>query len=192
MSIKLSSIVVKHSDGIQGHEVLAKVEGSDAAALTAAVAKYTQKIPTPLSKTAQAPAAPPTAISAVEEKGESTEELNKRLKELMTKSDVVLFMKGDPTTPRCGFSRKIVALLQEHKTDFTTFDILTDDSVRQGESLLKALEIIECSLFVVSGLKELNQWPTFPQLIIKGEFVGGLDVVTEMAGSGELQELLEQ
>ncbi|KZP10482.1 glutaredoxin [Athelia psychrophila] len=156
---------------LRGHEVLTKVEGADAAALTAAVAKHTQKIAAPLSTTTQAPATPPAAPASFEEKGESPDDLEKRMKALMNKSKVVLFMKGDPTTPRCGFSRRTVALLQDHKVEFTTFDILTDESVRQG-------------------LKVLNGWPTFPQIIINNEFVGGLDVVTEMAENGELQELL--
>jgi len=84
----------------------------------------------------------------------------------------VLFMKGSPDEPRCGFSKKIVALLEEQKVQFAHFDILTDESVRQG-------------------LKVLNKWPTFPQVIIDGELVGGLDIVKEMADNGELQELLK-
>ena len=89
----------------------------------------------------------------------------------MTQSDVVLFMKGVPDAPRCGFSRRIVGLLREQGVQFSSFDILQDESVRQG-------------------LKVLNDWPTFPQLIVKGEFVGGLDVVKEMVDNGELKELL--
>ena len=91
----------------------------------------------------------------------------------MTQSDVVLFMKGVPDAPRCGFSRRIVGLLREQGVQFSSFDILQDESVRQG-------------------LKVLNDWPTFPQLIVKGEFVGGLDVVKEMVDNGELKELLAQ
>jgi len=89
----------------------------------------------------------------------------------MTQSKVVLFMKGTPAEPRCGFSRKTIAVLRGKNVEFSHFDILTDDSVRQG-------------------LKVFNDWPTFPQLIIKGDFVGGLDVVSEMAENGELAELL--
>ena len=83
----------------------------------------------------------------------------------------MLFMKGTPDVPRCGFSRRIVALLRDQNVPFSSFDILSDDSVR-------------------AGLKQLNNWPTFPQLIVKGEFVGGLDVVQEMVEGGELKELL--
>lgn len=67
-----------------------------------------------------------------DEDAETAEQLEERCRKLMNKSKVVLFMKGDPQTPRCGFSRKIVALLQEQKVDFTTFDILSDERVRQG------------------------------------------------------------
>lgn len=83
----------------------------------------------------------------------------------------MLFMKGSPDTPRCGFSRRIVALLREQNVAFSSFDILGDDGVR-------------------AGLKELNNWPTFPQLVVKGEFVGGLDIVQEMVENGELKEIL--
>lgn len=82
-------------------------------------------------------------------------------------------MKGNPDQPRCGFSRRIVATLRDQNVHFAHFDILSDDSVR-------------------SGLKALNNWPTFPQLIINGEFVGGLDIVNEMVENGELSELLGQ
>ena len=90
----------------------------------------------------------------------------------MNQDQVVLFMKGSPDQPRCGFSRRIVATLRDQNVQFAHFDILSDENVR-------------------SGLKILNNWPTFPQLIVKGEFVGGLDVVNEMVENGELKELLE-
>ena len=70
--------------------------------------------------------------SGLGEKEESTEQANDRLRKLMNQSKVVLFMKGSPEAPRCGFSRKISALLKEKGVEFTTFDILTDESVRQG------------------------------------------------------------
>ncbi|KDE05228.1 hypothetical protein MVLG_04364 [Microbotryum lychnidis-dioicae p1A1 Lamole] len=110
-------------------------------------------------------------ITATRDSDESDEDLTTRCHELMKQSDVVLFMKGDRKTPRCGFSSKIVNILNEQDVEFTTFDILSDDGVRQK-------------------LKNLNDWPTFPQLIIKGEFVGGLDVVKEMVENGELKEML--
>lgn len=90
----------------------------------------------------------------------------------MKQSDVVLFMKGDPDAPRCGFSKQTVALLREQSIEFSHFDILQDESVRQH-------------------LKKLNDWPTFPQIIVKGELIGGLDILREMIEQGELQQLME-
>ena len=72
----------------------------------------------------------------------------------------MLFMKGSPSSPQCGFSRQLVAILREHQVRFGFFDILKDDSVRQG-------------------LKKFSDWPTFPQLYINGEFQGGLDIIKE-------------
>ena len=78
----------------------------------------------------------------------------------------MVFIKGTPDAPRCGFSRKIVELLKASDVPFDHFDILSDEAVRQG-------------------LKEFSDWPTFPQLYAKGEFMGGLDIVQEMAESGD-------
>ncbi|CAL2044363.1 unnamed protein product [Caenorhabditis brenneri] len=88
------------------------------------------------------------------------EALNTRLKDLISSHRVMLFMKGNPSTPRCGFSRTIVDLLKSHNIEFGSFDIFSDESVRQG-------------------LKEYSNWPTYPQLYLDGELVGGLDVVKE-------------
>ncbi|KAJ3045287.1 Glutaredoxin 3 [Rhizophlyctis rosea] len=99
------------------------------------------------------------------------EDLNTRLKNLINKSTVMLFMKGDPDTPKCGFSRQIVGILKDQGVPFDTFDILEDDEVRQG-------------------LKAYSSWPTYPQLYIKGELMGGLDIVKEMVENGELKEAL--
>jgi len=152
---------------LQGHTLLKRINGADAPTLTSSIGTYVQRPSViPLSMTTASPAAAP-----VYEKAETVEELNDRLRKLMDQSKVVLFMKGEPDAPRCGFSRKAVALLREKHIEFSHFDILSDESVRQG-------------------LKQLNDWPTFPQLIIKGEFVGGLDIVTEMAENGELLESL--
>lgn len=87
-----------------------------------------------LAKTDRGPAAAPNGLHIDEE--ETAEQLNKRLHELMQQSRVVLFMKGSPDAPRCGFSRTIVGLLRDHNVDFTHFDILTDESVRSGTSPL--------------------------------------------------------
>ena len=88
-----------------------------------------------------------------------TEELNKRLEELVKAAPVMLFMKGTPSTPQCGFSRQLVGLLRENGVRYGFFNILADEEVRQG-------------------LKAWADWPTFPQLWVGGELVGGLDIVS--------------
>lgn len=151
---------------LRGHTLLDRIAGADAATLTKSIATHVLG-PTfaAQSHTTRAPASAPAAPT------ESPEQLAARLHQLMRKDTVVLFMKGSPDVPRCGFSRRIVALLREQNIPFASFDILSDESVR-------------------AGLKEINDWPTFPQLVVKGEFVGGLDIVQEMVENGELKELL--
>uniref|UniRef100_A0A672G555 Glutaredoxin 3 n=1 Tax=Salarias fasciatus TaxID=181472 RepID=A0A672G555_SALFA len=100
-------------------------------------------------------------------------DLEQRLKKLIRAAPVMLFMKGAPQEPRCGFSRQMVALLRESNIRFSSFDILSDDEVRQG-------------------LKTFSNWPTYPQLYVNGELVGGLDIVKELAQSGELESTCSQ
>jgi len=157
---------------LKGHTLLERITGADQAKLTASVEKHGRIVSKPLSHTDHAPAKAPPTLPSEEKQPETEEELNTRLRRLMDQGKVVLFMKGSPDAPRCGFSRKIVALLKDQKVEFKHFDILTDESVRQG-------------------LKVLNDWPTFPQLIIDGELVGGLDIVQEMVNNGELQGVLK-
>ena len=104
----------------------------------------------------------------LEESNESTD-LNERLKNIITSSPTFLFMKGSPDMPQCGFSANVVAILNHLQVEFKTFDILSDPEVRQG-------------------LKEYSNWPTYPQLYIKGQLVGGNDIITEMFENGELAE----
>ncbi|OON22364.1 monothiol glutaredoxin, Grx4 family [Opisthorchis viverrini] len=99
-------------------------------------------------------------------------DLNTRLRNLIRRSPVMLFMKGTPSQPRCGFSKQILEILNSLNVSFDTFDILTNEEVRQG-------------------LKTFSNWPTYPQLYVKGELIGGLDIVKEMAASGELEEALK-
>lgn len=145
---------------LQGHALLARIEGGDATRLTETIARYlgSKSSGVPQSTTSQSPALPSSS--------ETVEQLEVRMRNVMNQSPVVLFMKGEPNAPRCGFSRTAVALLREKNVVFTHFDILSDENVRQG-------------------LKKLNDWPTYPQFIVNGEFVGGLDVVKEMKESGE-------
>lgn len=100
-----------------------------------------------------------------------SEELKRRLTDLIAADEVVLFMKGTRMRPQCGFSAGVVAALDSRIGDYTTVDVLSDPELRDG-------------------IKELTQWPTIPQLYVRGEFVGGADIVREMVGSGELDRLL--
>ncbi|XP_057512174.1 LOW QUALITY PROTEIN: monothiol glutaredoxin-S17-like [Actinidia eriantha] len=99
--------------------------------------------------------------------------LTSRLASLINSSTVMLFMKGKPDEPKCGFSRKVVDILQQEKVEFGSFDILSDDEVRQG-------------------LKVYSNWSSYPQLYIKGELIGGSDIVLEMQKSGELENVLTE
>ncbi|AQK70891.1 Thioredoxin superfamily protein [Zea mays] len=96
-----------------------------------------------------------------------------RLESLINSSPVMVFIKGTPEEPRCGFSGKLVHILKQDNIPFSSFDILSDDEVRQG-------------------LKVLSNWPSYPQLYIKGELVGGSDIVMEMHKSGELKKVLSE
>jgi len=101
------------------------------------------------------------------------DKMKTKLKFLIKKSKIQLFMKGNPSEPRCKFSRETIALLQEHGVDFGHFDIFSDEEVR-------------------SELKTFSNWPTYPQLYKNGELIGGLDVMKEMAENGELAELMNE
>jgi monothiol glutaredoxin len=94
-----------------------------------------------------------------------------RIKDDISSNDIVLYMKGSPVFPQCGFSAAVVQVLTHLGVKFKGIDILQDPSLRQG-------------------IKEFSNWPTIPQLYVKGEFVGGCDIVREMFDSGELQQLL--
>ncbi len=94
------------------------------------------------------------------------------IKNTIDSNDVVLFMKGSKMMPQCGFSSRVAGVLNYMGVDYKDIDVLADPDVRQG-------------------IKEFSDWPTIPQLYVKGEFVGGCDIVTEMTLSGELDQLLE-
>ncbi len=94
-----------------------------------------------------------------------------RIAEIVSANDVVLFMKGSPLFPQCGFSSKAIAILDHLGVAYGSVDVLQDQEVRQG-------------------IKAYSDWPTIPQLYIKGEFVGGSDIMMEMYEAGELQQLL--
>ena len=96
-----------------------------------------------------------------------------RLSKIVTNSDVVLFMKGTPLFPQCGFSSRAIAILDHCGVAYDSVDVLQDSEIRQG-------------------IKAFSDWPTIPQLYVKGEFVGGSDIMMEMYEAGELQQLLNE
>lgn len=102
----------------------------------------------------------PNTNNTEEKGGQSSEDLQARLSSLTNAAPAMLFMKGTPSAPQCGFSRQLVSILRENNVRYGFFNILADDEVRQG-------------------LKDYSDWPTFPQLYLKGELVGGLDIVKE-------------
>jgi monothiol glutaredoxin len=100
-----------------------------------------------------------------------TDDVQARIQSLVDGSDVLLFMKGSPLFPQCGFSSRAVAILNHLGAQFESVDVLQDQGIRQG-------------------IKAFSDWPTIPQLYVKGEFVGGSDIMMEMYESGELAQLL--
>jgi monothiol glutaredoxin len=99
--------------------------------------------------------------------------VTERIKQDISDNAIVLYMKGSPVFPQCGFSAAVVQMLTNLGVRFKGIDVLTDPSLRQG-------------------IKEFSQWPTIPQLYVKGEFVGGCDIVREMYESGELEQYLAE
>ena len=100
-------------------------------------------------------------------------DVRNRIDEIVKGNDIVLFMKGTALFPQCGFSSRAVAILDHLGVRFETVDVLQDPEIRQG-------------------VKDYSDWPTVPQLYVKGEFVGGSDIMTEMFQAGELQQLIEE
>jgi monothiol glutaredoxin len=99
--------------------------------------------------------------------------VQQRISQEVTDNPVVLYMKGTPVFPQCGFSAAVVQILSHLGVKFKGIDVLTDPGIRQG-------------------IKEFSNWPTIPQLYVKGEFIGGCDIIREMYETGELQQVLEQ
>jgi monothiol glutaredoxin len=100
-----------------------------------------------------------------------TDATHARISEIVTTNKVVLFMKGTPLFPQCGFSSKAISILDHLNVEYATVDVLQDMEIRQG-------------------IKEFSDWPTIPQLYVKGEFLGGSDIMMEMFEAGELQDAL--
>lgn len=101
-----------------------------------------------------------------------SDDVQARIADAVNSADVLLFMKGTPLFPQCGFSSRAVAILDHLGVEYATVDVLQDQGIRQG-------------------IKEFSDWPTIPQLYVKGEFVGGSDIMMEMYEAGELAELLD-
>ena len=95
-----------------------------------------------------------------------------RIQETINANDVVLYMKGNKSMPQCGFSSRVAGVLNYMGVDYADVNVLADEEIRQG-------------------IKDFSDWPTIPQLYVKGEFVGGCDIVTEMTLSGELDQLFD-
>ena len=100
------------------------------------------------------------------------DDVHKKIKTIIDSNNIVLFMKGTPDSPQCGFSMAVSNILKHFKVNFEGVNVLTSNELRQG-------------------IKDYSDWPTIPQLYVKGEFVGGCDIVKEMFEKGELKKLLE-
>jgi len=150
-------------------KIVEKIEGADPQALNE---KITAILSTVNAKCTGGSIASAPASESDSEKAA----LDARLKSLVTSAPVILFMKGSPNEPQCGFSKKAVAMLREASptsSSFEHFDILTDEAVRQG-------------------LKKFSNWPTYPQLYVNGDLIGGFDIMQEMHASGDLASTLAE
>jgi len=101
------------------------------------------------------------------------ETVKQQIEDILSKDRIMLFMKGTPAEPQCGFSAQVINLLNQCEAKYSSFDIFSDGEIRQG-------------------IKEYSNWPTIPQLYVDGKFIGGCDIVTEMHTEGELKELLAE
>ncbi len=99
--------------------------------------------------------------------------INEKIKEFNKADEVVLYMKGNPTFPQCGFSSTVVQILKHLGVNFQSYDVLQDESLREG-------------------IKKFSNWPTIPQLYVQEEFLGGCDIIREMFESGELKQLFSE
>lgn len=155
------SVVLLNAGGV----IVETIAGEDVAAVTTAVQRLAQMEGS--SSTAST-----AATQESKQQEEKQESLSDRLNRLIRAQDVMLFIKGTPTAPRCGFSRQAVELLNSENIAFGSFDILSDEEVRQG-------------------LKQHSDWPTYPQLYVNGDLIGGLDILKELAAEeGGLREQL--
>jgi monothiol glutaredoxin len=115
---------------------------------------------------------PPEETDDIEEGSTTMEDAKTRIEDTVKSNDVVLYMKGTKSMPQCGFSSRVAGVLNYMGVEFQDVNVLEDEEIRQG-------------------IKDYSDWPTIPQLYVKGEFVGGCDIITEMTLSGELDQLLD-
>jgi len=132
-------------------------------------ADVAKKVMTHANQTTAEPISIQNNVAAKTEKKGTMED---RLKQLVNRHKVMIFMKGNPETPRCGFSRTLISMMQETGVPYDTFDILEDEEVRQS-------------------LKTFSNWHTYPQVYVNGQLVGGLDIIKDIKESGELMATLE-
>eukprot|EP01132_Coremiostelium_polycephalum_P004593 gene4593-5732_t len=143
--------------------------GANPSELTLQTISFVQKIENQTVQQQQQPT--PESIAEQKEKQEvEKKKLNERLAQLINQAPVMLFMKGHPDKPQCGFSSKTVQILRENGFTFDSFDILSDTAVR-------------------NGLKEYSNWPTYPQLYINGKLVGGFDIIKDLNEDGDLADM---
>jgi len=126
----------------------------------------------PAQAAAPSPAPSQSAAPAAANDGRGEQDVQGFIGELVKTNKIVLFMKGNPSSPMCGFSANAVGILQQYGKPIAHFDILSDPEVRQG-------------------VKEFSQWPTLPQIYVGGEFLGGSDILIQMHGNGELKDAIE-
>lgn len=132
---------------VRGGKAIDRIDGVDIAALTAKC----------------------QSLAGVVEDAKTS--LNDRLNQLINRAELMVFIKGDRNTPRCGFSKQLIVILNDSGVAYDTFDILSDEDVRQG-------------------LKTYSDWPTYPQVYVKGSLIGGLDIIKELKEGNELESAL--
>jgi Grx4 family monothiol glutaredoxin len=174
VSVVPTVLLFRKTPGNPQPVIVDRIEGlQDVSRLTTAVSALANSPATSTSTATNTAGSASTATTSNTEPVLSEEErLNARLKQIISSSQVMLFMKGVPTAPKCGFSRQAIELLESAGIPFGSFDILEDDAVRQG-------------------LKKYSDWPTYPQFYVKGELVGGLDIIKELAQEGDLATQLD-
>jgi len=148
------------------NQVTEKLVGADVQDLTSKIMEHANKGPSLTGKPTRTVNTPTQAAPI---SSSDSLPLNERLKKLVNQANIMIFMKGNPAQPRCGFSRQVIEIVKATGLPFETFDILEDEEVRQG-------------------LKDYSQWQTYPQIYVKGELIGGLDIIKEMRDTGSLND----